>query len=88
MHAYMSRHDDAICVLHRQRQVADLSWKPACALNRSRFLHNATSACKENMGDREEEDMPAAGIGTSGPGTGSSNIGDAGKAHDFHKSCK
>lgn len=40
------------------------------------------------MGDREEEDMPAAGIATSGPGTGSSNIGDAGKAHDFHKSCK
>lgn len=34
------------------------------------------------MGDREEQDMPAAGIATSGPGTGTSNIGDAGKETD------
>ena len=51
------------------------------ALNQSRFVNTTPSAGKENMGDREEEDMPAAGIATSGPGTGTSNIGDAGKAH-------
>lgn len=39
------------------------------------------------MGDREEQDMPAAGIATSGPGTGTSNSKDAGKAR-IHQSCK
>ena len=36
---------------------------------------------KEDLGDREENDMPAAGIATSGPGTGSSHTGDAGELH-------
>lgn len=44
----------------------------------ARVLHTTPSACKETLGDREQQDMPAAGIATSGPGTGSSNIGDAG----------
>ncbi|KAL3136841.1 hypothetical protein ABBQ38_005548 [Trebouxia sp. C0009 RCD-2024] len=45
----------------------------------ARVLHTTPWAGKEDLGDREQEDMPAAGIATSGPGTGSSNIGDAGQ---------
>ncbi len=54
------------------------SWRPMSAFKQSRFLHSSPQMYKEDLGDREEQDMPAAGIATSGPGTGSSNTGDAG----------
>lgn len=55
-----------------------LSWGRLSAFNQSRFFHVSSQGHKENMGDREEQDMPAAGIATGGPSKGSSNIKDAG----------
>lgn len=88
LQACMHGTTDALYRLHRQKQAADVLWRPASALNQFRYLHTTASGCKENVGDREEQDMPAAGIATSGPGTGTSNSKDAGKARGVHKSCK
>ena len=55
-----------------------LSWGRLSAFNQSRFFHVSSQGHKDNMGDREEQDMPAAGIATGGPSKGSSNIKDAG----------
>lgn len=58
---------------------------PVSAFKQSRYMHTMVPVYKEDLGDREEQDMPAAGIATSGPGTGSSNTGDAGQ-HPSHQS--
>ena len=41
------------------------SWRPMSAFKQSRFLHSMPQACKDNIGDREEQDMPAASIATN-----------------------
>ena len=58
---------------------------PVSAFKQSCYLHTMVPVYKEDLGDREEQDTPAAGIATSGPSTGSSSTGDAGQ-HPSHQS--
>lgn len=63
------------------------SWGRLSAFNQSRLFHASSQSYKEDLGDREEQDMPAAGIATGGPSKGSSNIKDAGKPAGHFAMC-
>lgn len=56
------------------------AWGRLSAFNQFRVMHTSRQSYKEDMGDREAKDMPAAGIATGGPSKGSSNVKDAGEA--------